>query len=93
MNRNKVPLDLQKIKEEKKHDELVAYEVFVDDMRCFTFAKSPPAARWNAVFSAREAGFYCRGKEWPSSIYAKRAPQYDKSPLQFHAFRKCFSPE
>ena len=72
---------------------LVAYEVFVDDTHCFTFAKSPAAARWNAISSAREAGYYTRHKEWPSELSAKRAPQYDDSPLRDRSFRKCYSPD
>lgn len=72
--------------------EILAFEVVVDDTRCFTFAKNEKMARWNAVYSARDAGFY-QGKRWPSSLIAKRAPRYDNSPLKKCAFRRCFSPD
>lgn len=71
--------------------EHVAYEVFVDAERCFTFAPTTAAARWNAVVAARDAG-YCTGK-FPSLLRAKRAPRYDNSPLKENSFRRCYSPD
>ncbi len=69
---------------------LVAYEVFTDEYRCYTFARSPAAARWNMVASAREAGYYMG--RFPALLRAKRAPQYDQS-LKKNAFRRCYSPD
>lgn len=72
-------------------DDPVAWEIFVDDTHCFTFAKSPAAARWNAISSGREAGYFLN--RWPTPLVAKRAPQYDDSPLKGNSFRKCYSPD
>lgn len=55
-----------------------AYTVSVDDMVCITFAKNRSAAKWNALRAAREAGFYSRGREFPSTLQAWRAPSHDK---------------
>jgi len=66
-----------------------AWEVFVDEYRVFTFAETAAKARWNAISSAREAGYFLN--RWPSNLVAKRAPRYDGSHLKPTACRKCFS--
>jgi len=69
----------------------LCYEVWADDVHCFTFAKTPAAARWNAVNAGREAGYFI--DHWPSPLVAKRAPQYDNSRLKDCGARRCYSPD
>ena len=72
--------------------ERVAFTVYVDDTSCITFAFTVKAARWNAVASAREAGYYSR-REWPRLLTVKRTPMYDNSPLRDRGVRKCWNPD
>jgi hypothetical protein len=74
-----------------KMSDRLAYEVFVEDTRCFTFATSVRQARWNAISSAREAGYFLN--RWPTPMVAKRAPQFDNSPLRERGVRTCYGPD
>jgi hypothetical protein len=69
----------------------VAYEVLIGDFRSFTFAKSIAQAKWNAVSSAREAGYFLN--RWPSPLAAKRASRFDDSPLKNKNLRACYDPD
>ena len=69
----------------------VAWEVFLEEYNCFTFALTRKAAQWNAVSGGREVGYF-QGA-WPTPLAAVRTPQFDNSPLKEGAFRKCFSPD
>lgn len=71
--------------------DLLAFEVVIDDNRCYTFAKTAAAARFNAVNSMREVG-YIGPMEWPS-VKAKRAPRYDKHASKWIHGRRCYSPD
>lgn len=73
-------------------DKRLAFEVFIDDLTCITFAPTAKAAQYNAVLNAREAGYYNRRGQWPN-CKAKRAPLYDDSPLKDQGRRTCWIPE
>ena len=61
---------------------VVAWRVACDDVVAITFAKTRGAAQYNMLNSAREAGYYLRGRAFPSVLRANRAPEYDKSHLR-----------
>ncbi len=65
----------------------------ITDEPSITFAFTKSVAKWNAMRSMREAGYYDRAKEWPSFIRAVRAPDYDYAfwKLPQRAGRACFS--
>jgi len=69
---------------------LVCWIVELDDHSCVTFAITAKAAQWNAVASAREAGFYSR-KQWPMHCKARRAERYDNSHLKENCGRRVWS--
>jgi hypothetical protein len=74
------------------NNEMVAFEVVIDNQTCITFAHTEKAARYNAVWAAREAGYYAH-RGWPTHLKAKRASRYDRIPLRDRGARKCFDPE
>ena len=76
--------------EQHCHDHLVAWKVSCDDVVAITFAKSRSAAKYNMLNSAREAGYYLRGRGFPSNLQAWRAPQFDKSHLRERCGRQCW---
>lgn len=61
---------------------VVAWRVTCDEVVAITFAKTRGAAQYNMLNSAREAGYYLRGRAFPSVLRASRAPEYDKSHLR-----------
>ena len=71
-------------------ENVVAWEVNIDSMRCFVFAATAPKARWLAVRGYWEAGYGRKGL-WPNTS-AYRAERYDNSPRR-NEIEKCFSEE
>lgn len=59
-------------------------------MTSITFARTRSAAKFNMLNSAREAGYYQRGRNFPSSLRAWRAPRYDYHSLNDDPGRKCW---
>jgi len=55
-------------------DKRLAFEVFIDDLTCITFAPTAKAAQYNAVLNAREAGYYNRRGQWPNSHPRRKQP-------------------
>lgn len=88
--RNRLQMNIQKVREAKKvikeknvSNEILAFGVSLNDMECICFAASKSKAKWIAVRGAREAGHLGK-KEWPSSISAWRAKEYDYSLAKCH---------
>jgi hypothetical protein len=65
------------------------FHVQVEDTECITFAKTPGAARWNAVRAAWDAGYF--SYRWPS-VTAKRYPEGDRSHLARNHRRQVWDP-
>lgn len=65
------------------------FRVRVEDTECITFAKTPGAARWNAIRAAREVGYHLR--RWPT-VTSARFPEGDRSHLKRHHLRQVWDP-
>lgn len=70
---------------------VVAWRVACDDVVAITFAKTRGAAQYNMLNAARDAGYYLRGRAFPSILHAKRAPEYDKSHLRERCGRQIWN--
>lgn len=70
---------------------LLAWRVSCDDVVALTFARNRSAAKFNMLNSAREAGYYQRGRSFPSNLQAWRWPEMDNSHLREKCGRQCWN--
>lgn len=66
-----------------------AWRVNVDGVIGYAFADSAASAKWIAMRSARDAGYYDGRGEWPKILFARRARELDAIPEA--AARRFFS--